>query len=131
MPSKVTLTWNGDAIIERVRVAAAESINETLDDAVKDAEATHTWKVDPKPRRLKKGGRLINPDLESQIVAEHADKQTLLGRFGYTRGKGFYGLFHEESTVHEHRYPALRPAADRAFPTLAARIRARLTGSSM
>jgi hypothetical protein len=126
--SKVSFDWNGDALIHRVEEASREAVNETVDAARDDAKATHTWKVDPEPRRLRKGGRLINPDLESQIVSEHDDTpgRNPTAYFGYTKKKGFYGLFHEEGTVHEHEYPALRPAADRKFPTLAARIKEKL-----
>lgn len=116
--SNVTFEWNGDRLIERVERAAREGVNETVDDARDDARATHTWK--PSTR--------WPSDLETQIVSEHAHgaDPNPTGKFGYTRRKGFYGLFHEEGTVHEHMFPALRPAADRVFPTLAARIREKL-----
>lgn len=119
--------WNGDAFIAQLEQDAREAVNETVDDARDDARATHTWHNDPRPRRLHKGARLVNPSLELQIKSEHADPQdpNPTGRFGYTKRRGFYGLFHEEGTVHEHEYPTLRPTADRVFPTLAEKIRAR------
>lgn len=125
--SKVSFEWYGDELADRVEHAAHEAVNETVDDARDDAKATHTWKVDPTVRRHKRSGRFFNPDLESQIVSEHAESgPDPTAAFGYTRRKGFYGLFHEEGTVHEHEYPALRPAGDRAFPTLADRIKEKL-----
>jgi hypothetical protein len=125
--SKVSFDWHGDELADRVERAAREAVNETVDDARDDAKATHPWKVDPELRRLRKGGRLVNPNLEGQIVSEHAEVgPNPTAAFGTTRRKGFYGLFHELSTVHEHAFPFLRPAADRAFPTLAARIKEKL-----
>lgn len=127
MPSRATMTWNGDRLIAQVRRAARDAVNETVDAARDDAKATHTWKTDPTIRHTK-SGRPYNSDLESQIVSEHASAgvPNPTGSFGYTRRRGFYGLFHEEGTVREHRFPALRPAADREFPLLAERIRRRL-----
>lgn len=126
--SQTGFTWNGDEIVARVERAARAAVDETVDAARDDAKATHTWKVDPEPRRLRKGRRLVNPNLEAQIVSDHAAPAgpNPTGSFGYTRRRGFYGLFHEEGTKHEHEYPALRPAGDRQFPTLADRIRAKL-----
>lgn len=118
MPSRATLDWQGDKIIAAVTVAARAGINETLRAADDDASTSHEW---------------VNrtDQLQEEIVVERAriDRShglALVGRFGTTRRRGFYGLFHEEGTVHEFARPFLRPAADRQFPTLAARIRARL-----
>jgi hypothetical protein len=115
--SKVTFEWHGDELTRRVEHAAREAVNETVDEARDDAKAAHPWK--PSAR--------FPSDLESQIVSEHAHAgPNPTAAFGYTRRKGFYGLFHEEGTVHEHTYPALRPAADRVFPTLVAKIKEKL-----
>jgi hypothetical protein len=115
MPSRARVTWNGDALLKRVRAAAVASVNETVDVARDDARASHEW--------VNRKGQL-----EEEIVSEHAtvDEPNPTASFGTTRRRGFYGLFHEEGTVHEHERPFLRPAADRAFPTLAGRIRRRL-----
>lgn len=128
MPSRARLDWQGAALVERVRTAAREAVDETVDAARDDAIETHTWKSDPRLRTIK-GGRRVDTDLETQIVSEHADTAdpNPTGRFGYTKDKGFYGLFHEIGTKHEHEYPALRPASDRTFPTLIERIRRRLS----
>lgn len=124
------LEWNGDALIARVEQAARDGVNDTVDAARDDAEATHPWKDDPRPRRLRKDGPLVDPKLELQIRSEHAaaGEANPTARFGYTRRKGFYGLFHEESTTHEHEFPTIRPAADRQFPTLSERIARRFRG---
>lgn len=115
MPSRATLNWNGDALIRRVRAAAVAGVNETVDAARDDARASHEW--------VNRTGQL-----EEEIVSEHADPAAPnpTARFGTTRRRGFYGLFHEEGTKHEYERPFLRPAADRDFPSLAARIRRRL-----
>jgi len=117
--SKVTFEWHGERLVERVEHAAHAAVNDTVDEARDDAKATHTW--NPSTRFLS--------DLETQIVSEHAEPgPNPTAAFGYTRRKGFYGLFHEESTVHEHEYPALSPAADRAFSKekLVAKIKEKL-----
>ena len=109
------LEWNGDRLIERLRAAAREAVDETVDAARDDAAASHVW-------RNRKG------QLEEEIVSEHADPGDLnpTGSFGTTRRRGFYGLFHEQGTKHEHETPFLRPAADRHFIELADRIREKL-----
>lgn len=128
MPSHAHLDWQGDRLIERVHNAARESVDETVDATRDDAQETHTWRNDPRRRRFSKGGPLVDPHLETQIKSEHADPADLnpMGSVGFTREKGFYGLFHERGTTHEHEYPALRPAADRQFPTIVERLRRRL-----
>lgn len=129
MPSRAKIDWRGDELVRRVRRAAVAGVNETVDAARDDAKATHPWKDDPEPHTLK-SGRRVQTDLERQIVSKHADPAdpNPTGSFGTTRRGGFYGLFHEEGTEHEFARPFLRPAADREFPTLAARIRQRLAG---
>lgn len=114
MTSRARLEWNGDNLLERVAEAARKSINETLTEADADASASHWW--------LNRTG-----NLEENIVTEDArvEGSRVIGRFGTTtmrRGRrtGWYGLFLEYQT------PFLRPAADRVFPTLAAKIARRL-----
>jgi hypothetical protein len=116
MPSRVKFDWNGDTIVQRVAEAARMAIDETLDEADADASSSHWW-------------RNRTGNLEVNIVTERARRfgYHIRGRFGTTYSgvkghrSGFYGLFLE------YRTPFLRPAADRAFPTLAAKIRRRLT----
>lgn len=117
MPSRATLDWHGDELVKKVTEAARGAIDEVTDEAVEDAQRSHAWLA----RRGRRG-------LEGEIVsaAAHVEGARVTGRFGTTRRRGFHGLFHEEGTVHEHERPFLRPAADRHFPTLAARIRRRL-----
>lgn len=115
MPSGARLTWNGERIVERLRLAARGAVDETVDEAADDARSSHVWL-----------NRTMQ--LEDEIVSEHAsrDERNPTGRFGTTSRRGFYGLFHEEGTVHEFARPFLRPAADRTFWTLAGKIRRRL-----
>lgn len=115
MPSRATLNWDGDALLRRVRTAARVGVNETVDAARDDARVSHEW--------VSRRGQL-----EEEIVSEHADPAdpNPTAFFGTTRRRGFYGLFHEEGTTSEFERPFLRPAADRTFPGLAARIRRRL-----
>lgn len=114
MPNRARLDWNGDQLAARVREAARAAIDDTLREADADASMSHWW-------------RNRTGNLELNIVTEDAEiaGDRVTGRFGTTRSKkgertGFYGLFLEYQT------PFLRPAADRAFPTLAAKIKARL-----
>ena len=109
------LEWNGAELLTRVTEAARVSIDETLREADADASSSHFW--------VNRTG-----NLQGQIVTEAAKVEgfRVSGRFGTTERRGFYGLFHEEGTMREHATPFLRPAGDRTFPTLAAKIRARL-----
>lgn len=129
MPSRARLDWNSDALIEKVRAAAVAGVNETADAARDDARATHDPEWVNRPTRYsKKGGQL-----EEEIASRHATPASRKfggpnpsGSFGFTKRRGFVGLFHEEGTVHERIKPVLRPSADRIFPTLIERIRRRL-----
>jgi len=115
MASRATINWNGDKILGQVFEAARMGVNETLREADRDASTSHSW---------------VNrtDQLEEEIVSEDATivLDRVVGRFGTTRGRGFYGLFHELGTKHEMERPFLRPAADRTFPGLALRIRKHL-----
>lgn len=106
------LTWHGKAVVARVLAASLEAIDDVTEQAAQDAQQNHWWRS----RRGQAG-------LEGEIVVEPASlvDGRPTGRFGTgLRRDGFYGLFLEQ------REPFLRPAADRAFPTLAKRIRKRL-----
>lgn len=115
MPSRATLVWEGDKLVELVRRAARAGVDDTVEQAANDARLSHEW--------VNRNGQL-----EEEIVVEHADPADAnpTARFGTTRRRGFYGLFHEEGTVNEYARPFLRPAADRQFPRLATNIRSRL-----
>jgi len=112
--SRVRFEWNGDALIERARRASVGAVNDVVDHARDDAKASHVW--------VNRTGQL-----EDELISEHADPaaQNPTARFGTTSRRGFYGLFHEEGTIHEFSRPFLRPAADRWFGTLADEIRRR------
>lgn len=124
MPSRARVEWRGRELRERVHTAARLAVNETVDAARDDAKLTHDPEWINRPTRWSKTGG----QLEEEIRSEHADPAdpNPTGRFGFTRVRGFYGLFHELGTVHEFEKPVIRPAADRVFPTLSARIRRRL-----
>jgi hypothetical protein len=117
MASRARLEWNGDALIDRLAEAARVSIDETLDEADAVATSSHMW---------------VNrtDQLEEEIVTEKAVivGVRVVGRFGTTQRRGFYGLFHEEGTVHEYARPFLRPAGDATFPMLASKIERNLHG---
>jgi hypothetical protein len=115
MASRARLDWRGAELVARMRTASRLAVNEAVDAAADDARASHEW--------VNRTGQL-----EEEIVTEHASPRARnpVARFGTTRRRGFYGLFHEEGTVSEYARPFLRPAADRHFPSLAERIRRRL-----
>lgn len=95
--------WRGPAVLRAVEKAVARAIDDTTEDAARLAEASA-------PRRT--------GQLQSEIVSERAVVKAgrITGRFGATKRRGFYGLFHER------RRPFLRPAADVAFPRLRGRV---------
>lgn len=112
------LEWNGDELVRRLRRAVADAANDTVDATAADARTSHPW-------------RNRSHNLEAHIDVEHADPRGrhIVARVGYAYAggrkhvrDGFYGLFHEEGTTHEFARPTLRPAADRQFPTFAARV---------
>ena len=128
MPSRARLDWRGRDLVENVRAAARVAVNETVDAARDDAKETHDPEWVNRPTKWSKEGG----QLEEEIISQHADPASQkvggpdpCGSFGFARRRGFYGLFHEEGTVHEREKPVLRPSADRVFPTLIDRIRRR------
>ena len=108
MSARIT-EWRGDAILTRVLEAARKAVDDTTEAAARDAAGNHWW-----------SGR--SGQLEGEIGSKPAERNgdVVDGSFGATKTRGFYGLFLERRT------PFLRPAADREFPRLAGRIRARL-----
>ncbi|MGH3029272.1 MAG: hypothetical protein ACRDNE_00620 [Gaiellaceae bacterium] len=101
--------WQGDEIIDKVEGATPEAIDETTQAAAEAAQQSHWW--------TSRSGQL-----ESEIRSEPAQVEgsIVIGKFGTTMHRGFYGLFLERRT------PFLRPGADQEFPKLAERIRDRL-----
>lgn len=100
------IEWNGEEVIKDLMEATRQSIDEITEEAAQDAADNHWWQ--------NRSG-----NLELQIMNEPAQEVHghLTGKFGVTKGKGFYGLFLER------RNSFLRPAADRLFPTLPKRIK--------
>lgn len=103
----VRLDWKGDRVFEKVMAATEKGINATTAYAAHDARGSHWWKS-------RTGA------LEANIINEPAERTSrtrVVGKFGTTRTRGFYGLFLERRT------PFLRPAADRTFDRVFAAIR--------
>jgi len=117
---KVT-EWNGDKLLARVIAAEHAATDETTSAAADIAESIHPWKAH------KATG------LESQVISEPAEVDTgaVVGRFGTTRRRGFYGLFLEKGWEHadksdvvlEFERPFLRPAGDLEFPLYPPRLK--------
>lgn len=130
MAARKRFEWNGDELLRKIEAETRNALRETLDDAASEARRTHPWRKRRGARRYRRGGPEFDPNLERQIkrgmVVVTADGH-VRGSFGYTRDKGFYGLFHELGTAHEREFPTIRPAADRVFPTFVERLRRRLT----
>lgn len=101
--------WRGDAVKATLARAAQAAIDETTADAAQHAKGSHWW-------RNRTGA------LAGEIVSEPAERsgREVVGKFGTTMRRGFYGLFLERRT------PFLRPAADQVFPRLAQRIKRRV-----
>jgi len=106
MGAESTFVWFGERILERKLETARLAIDEITEEAAADAQGSHWWK-----------NRTGN--LEGHIISEPAKREgsVVTGKFGATSREAFYGLFLERRT------PFLRPAADRTFPRLAARMR--------
>lgn len=120
MPSRASLQWDGDKLIEQIVEAARRGVNDVLDDTDTVASNSHWW-----VNRTGYG--------EAHIETEPAkvEGSTVAGKVGATYGHGvkgvrsaFYLLFLEYKT------PFLRPAGDVTFPTLPARIERRFHGGS-
>lgn len=128
--SRVRFEWNGDAIERALESAVTRAINDLVDEARDEAKAEHftAWQNTP-TKWSKEGGQL-----EEEIVSQHVESvkltdahtpDELTGRFGFSRKRGFYGLFHELGTVHEFEKPVIQPIGDRVFARLAEEIRRR------
>lgn len=102
------IKWHGKAIAAAVQARTISAIDATTEEAAELAVKDRWWRA----RRAEQG-------LVSEVVTEpaHHEGGRIVGRFGSTQHRGFYGLFLEL------REPWLQPAADEAFPHLADRIR--------
>lgn len=135
-----SLTWNGEALTEKLRKAQIAGVNKTMGDAVIYAKNNHEWKN-------------RGPRLEPSIgIAEpaHSDGEGVTGIWG-SQGVA-YALIHELGgtivpvkakalaipqpdgsvrMVQKVTIPArpyLRPAADAVYPELVANIRNEFEG---
>lgn len=106
--ARAGLDWRGKQVAASVMRAAHEAVDEVTEEAAQDAAASA-------PRR--KG------QLASEVISEPAERHgnVIVGKFGSTKHRGFYGLILER-----RGRPFLRPAADRHFSNLAALIKARI-----
>ncbi len=102
------LEWHGEAVKARILAASIVAVNETTQAAAEDATRAHWW--DNRTDQLQQ---------ETINAPARPVPGGVLGKFGTTRRRGFYGLFLEL------KRPFLRPAADRVFPTLQERLRRR------
>lgn len=102
------LDWRGKQVAESVMRAAHEAVDEITAAAAQDASSGA-------PRRY--------GQLASEVISEPAERQgnVIVGKFGSTKHRGFYGLILER-----RGRPFLRPAADRHFSNLGRRIAARI-----
>lgn len=106
----VRLEWRGQDVLRKLERATTAAIDDVTGRAAQDARSNHWWKS--RTRRL--AGEVENEP------AKRVGRLKVRGRFGTTKTRGFYGLFHERRT------PFLRPAADRHFPRLAREIKRRM-----
>jgi hypothetical protein len=104
----MALEWHGAAIGARVVAAELAAVDETTKASADEARGDHWWTA--------RGG-----PLERETISEPARPVAggVVGKFGTTRKRGFYGLFLEL------QQPFLRPIADRVFPSLAERLHER------
>ncbi len=104
--------WNGDLISENVKRAAKDAIDEKTALAAADAASSHWWK--------NRSGQLQSSIGNEPARVRANGQNQIVGKFGTSKEKGFYGLFLERRT------PFLRPAADRSFTGLTSAIKRRM-----
>lgn len=117
------LQWDGDKLVKRIERLSKKAIDEVIHEAAEDARTSHWWQT--RTGRLQ--ANIVEGD-ERRRGSRYATSGArrvrgtgiIRGRFGTTRKQGFYGLFLE------YRHKFLRSAADRHFPTLAAKLKKNL-----
>lgn len=131
-----TLTWNGDAVIERVRKAAIAGVNRVMGACVAEAKSSHTWQN--RTGILEGGISIIGyaAPVDGGVQGTwgvqdvvYARIQELGGTIVPTRAKALKipmpdGTFRFVQKVFIPPRPFLRPAADAKYPSLPAAIRA-------
>jgi hypothetical protein len=108
MANTTITTWNDDKLREHIRAAALAAIDDITQAAAQEAQQNHWWRDN-------------SGHLKEETISESArvDANGVSGKFGTTQRRGFYGMFLE------YQQPFLRPVADRVFPGLPDRLRAR------
>lgn len=113
MKATMKLRWNGKAVSQAVKKSAVDSMNETLQACVVAARGfvavdTGTLRSDIMYKPAVIRGFMIEATWGAPTVA--------------------YAIWQEIGTSKMPAHPYLRPAADREYPQLAARMRRRLQG---
>lgn len=134
-PTRQTLVWNGDAVLEKMRDAQKTGVNATMGAAVTEAKSSHAWQN-------------RTGTLEGGIAIDdfaHEDGPGVAGTWGvfdvvYARIQELGGTITAKvakalaipqpdggvrfvQSVTLPPRPYLRPAADKVYPSLAGRIR--------
>lgn len=123
----MSLVWHGETVKRKLASAGAAGVNETMDAAVKHAQANHGGGGG---RYTTRSGQLA---AGTQVVQEaRGDRRGARGRWG-VKGPaaayaariefGFQGKDSLGRVVDSPELPFLRPAADATYPGLARRVR--------
>ena len=107
------LLWNGQRVKVEVENASVEAIDDVLEECVNDAKADHPFQ-----------NRTGKAEASIQRKPATASLTKISGRWGSYRVRYFFYL--EVGTSKMPAFPTLRPAADRNYPHLAAKIRERM-----
>jgi HK97 gp10 family phage protein len=108
----IRLDWRGAQVRAQLEIATIEGINETTEDCVQDAKANHPFTT--------RTGTAVE-SIQRKPATASATK--ISGRYGGRKIRYFFYL--EFGTSKMQAFPTLRPAADRNYPKLVGRIRAR------
>jgi hypothetical protein len=142
-PTRQTLIWNGDAVLEKVRAAEKVGVNATMGAAVAEAKSSHAWQnrtgtleggigIDDYARE--DGAGVVGVWGVFDVV--YARIQELGGTITAKVAKALAipqadGSVRFAKSVTLPPRPYLRPAADKTYPTLPERIRSAYDGSGV
>ena len=121
------LNWKGDALKRKAARASALAIDATMSACIQHAKSAHgagahgAQRFVSRSSELERGTRIVQP--------AQATRRGVAGRWGvigvvYARRieLGFQGRDRAGRAVDAPAYPFLRPAAQREYPNLAARL---------
>lgn len=116
----MALDWRGPEVVRSVERAAKRAINAVMSDAVREAKDVHPFVT--RSGDLERSVRIVKAArrVGDEIIGEWGSVGTAYGR---RIELGFQGVDSLGRAVDAPPYPFLRPAAEKKYPELRARIR--------